>query len=251
MKFDGQLESGGNAGRFPSTRHSVVLAARSTSPDIRREALDVLATAYWQPVLTYLSLRWHLPREEAEDLTQGFFARALERELFARFDPARARLRTYLRLALDAFVANEHRAAHRLKRGGGAELVSLDSEEAVAATPESSGGGDAEQLFRHEWVRALFESAVSELRANCETSGRQTLFAIFERYDLNEPGCDGRVRYADLALEFGIPVTQVTNHLAWTRAEFRRLVLRRLQESTGTDEEFRAEARDILGVDPL
>ena len=79
-------------------------------------------------------------------------------------------------------------------------------------------------------------------------TGRQVHFALFERYDLDEKPGD-RPTYQALAGEFGIPVTQVTNYLAVARREFRRIVLQRLREVTATDAEFRAEARELLGVD--
>lgn len=237
---------------FPITRPSVVEGARSDSEEVRRRALERLAESYWAPVATYLRLRWRASDEDAQDLAQGFFARALEKGVFERYDPARARLRTYLRVTLDGFVANQRKADSRLKRGGGADVVPLDGDpERGIAAPEVPGGEDPERLFRREWVRALFERALEDLRAHAAASGRGVPLAIFERYDLEELGPGERVTYEQLAALHGIPVTQVTNHLAWARREFRRLVLERLREATGSEDEFRAEAREILGVDPL
>jgi len=88
------------------------------------------------------------------------------------------------------------------------------------------------------------------LRARCAESGKRVPFALFERYDLDEPAGGARPSYEQLAREHALPVTQVTNHLAWARREFRAIVLDKLRELTASDEEFRAEARDILGVDP-
>ena len=116
----------GAGGRFPTTRRSVVLAVRHAEPGVRRRAWDLLAESYWRPVYRYLRLRWRTAPEEAEDLTQEFFARALEKGTFDRYDPGRARFRTYLRTCLDGFVANERKAASRLKRGGGRPALSLD-----------------------------------------------------------------------------------------------------------------------------
>lgn len=227
-------------------------AVASADPETRRRAFDALVAAYWKPVYKYLRLKWRVPEEDAEDLTQGFFVRALEKGFFDRFDPARARFRTYLRTCLDGYVANERQSARRLKRGGGAEHVSLDFAGAEAelvrqAVPE---GGDMDEYFHREWVRSLFALAVEALRQRCLESGKAVPFALFERYDLDGPDAVRRPRYAELAQEMGIPETQVTNHLAWTRREFRRLVLETLEEVTGSEEEFRAEARHLLGVDP-
>src|SRR5262249_17326366 len=104
-----------------------------------------------------------------------------------------------------------------------------------------------DQFFEREFVRSLFTLAVQDLRAHCRASGKLVQFAIFERYDLN-PSENDRASYADLAREFSIPVPQVTNFLAFARSEFRRYVLGRLRRTTGSDTEFRSEARRLFGV---
>ncbi len=81
-------------------------------------------------------------------------------------------------------------------------------------------------------------------------SGKTAPFALFERYDLEGPDAAQRLTYGRLAEEFGLSVTQVTNELAWARREFRRIVLETLREVSGSDAEYRAEARALLGVDP-
>jgi hypothetical protein len=107
-----------------------------------------------------------------------------------------------------------------------------------------------EEYFRREWVRSLFGLAVEALHRRCAEAGKSVPFALFERYDLDGPDAERGPSYAELAREMGIPETQVTNHLAWARREFRRLVLEALEEATGSEEEFRAEARQLLGIDP-
>jgi RNA polymerase sigma factor (sigma-70 family) len=242
----------GAGDRFPPTRRSVVLAARDADPEVRRQAWEALAAAYWKPVYKLLRSRWRLGREDAEDLTQEFFATALAKRTFDRYDPARARFRTYLRTCLDGFAANERKAAGRLKRGGGQVQLSLDfaGAEAELLRHGAGEGLDPDEYFHREWVRALFDLAVADLRAWCEESGRQVHFRLFERYDLEGPDAPERPTYAGLAAEHGLPVTQVTNHLAAVRRQLRQLVLQRLREQTATDEELRAEARLVLGVDP-
>jgi len=236
-------------GAFPPTRASVVRAAASADPDLRRQAFGALAEGYWSPVYKYLRRRWRAESAEAEDLAQGFFARAFEKRFFDRFDPARGRFRTFLRGCLDAFVANERQSAARLKRGGGAPVLSLDVEGAerelardLRADPE-----DFEAWFHREWVRALFARAVAALERRCREQDRLAAFAVFRRYDLD--GEDGdRPTYEALGRELGLPVTQVTNHLAAMRRDLRREVLDALRALTASDEEFRAEARDLLGI---
>jgi RNA polymerase sigma factor (sigma-70 family) len=242
---------GGVADRFPTTRVSAISGSSSEDPSERARSFEVLVAAYWKPVYKYIRLRWGKSSEDAKDLTQGFFLRAMEKGLFNGYDPARARFRTYLRVCLDGYLTNEEKASRRLKRGGGVDPLPLDFETAEGelkaleiASPET-----IERSFDAEWVRSLFDLALETLRAECVRRGKETALRLFERYDLEDAGA-GRQTYEDLATEFGLPVTQVTNHLAFARREFRRVLLEKLREITSGDEEFRREARDLLGTDP-
>jgi RNA polymerase sigma factor (sigma-70 family) len=244
------LRSSGD--RFPVTRRSVVVAAGDADPEVRRLAWDVLVASYWRPIYKVLRVRWRLDREDAEDLTQEFFASALAKKTFERYDPAKARFRTYLRTCLDGFAANARKAGRRLKRGGGQNAISLDFEGAEEELRRFGAGEelDVEKYFHREWVRSLFGLAVEDLRRWSEATGKTAHFQLFERYDLEGSDAPERPTYAELATEAGLPATQVTNFLAAARREFRRLVLERLRELTGSEREFRDEARLVLGVDP-
>ena len=109
-------------------------------------------------------------------------------------------------------------------------------------------GKSLDEYFRDEWVRSLFAIAVTEIKALSDERGKEVAYRLFAKYDLEDDGHDPEASYARLATEFGLPVTQVTNHLAWARREFRRIVLERLREITADDDEFRDEARELLGV---
>jgi RNA polymerase sigma factor (sigma-70 family) len=247
------LSDGGPA-PYPSTRLSVILAARQDDPDIRRAAFDTLVTVYWRPVYTRLRLKWRAQPADAEDLTQEFFARAMDRGFFDAFDPARARFRTFLRLCLDRFVANVRRDERRLKRGGGISVVPLDValvELELVHSDADARDGDPDTWFDREWVRALFADAVQELRAQCTGTAREIRFQVFERHDLHAGPESDRPSYRELASSLGLPVTQITNHLAWSRRELRGLVLERLRLVSGSDAEFRDEARELFGAGDL
>jgi RNA polymerase sigma factor (sigma-70 family) len=233
---------------FPATRLSVVARTRSADAETRRLAFATLIEAYWRPVYKYLRLKWRLDPEQSADLTQDFFAGTLEKDVLGRYDAERARFRTYLRLCLDGFVSNARKAEGRLKRGGGVALVPLDfsSAEGEVLKHEPSAPADVEELFYQEWVRALFQLAVADLRGAAEATGRSAMFAVFERYDLVDPA-EERPTYAALARELGMTPATVTNHLAAMRRQFRRHVLDRLRDLTTSDDEFEAEARRLLG----
>jgi RNA polymerase sigma factor (sigma-70 family) len=240
------------ADAFPSTHRSAVFRTRSRDPGERARAFDAIVALYWKPVYKYLRLRWRLSPEDAEDATQGFFARALEKELFARYDPERAKFRTFLRTGLDGFAANERRDAARQKRGGGTVRVPLQFEtaEGELRQVEIPQEFDPDAVFQQEWVRSVFATAVEALHEHCRAQEKTIAFTLFERYDLDDTPGARRRTYAELAAELNLPVTQVTNHLAWARREFRRLVLDTLREVCTTEAEFRDEARAVLGVDP-
>ncbi len=248
---------------FPATRGSVAAAAADPDPAVRRRGFDRLAASYWKPVYKYLRVRWRAAPEDAEDLAQEFFTRSLERQTFAAFDPERARFRTFLRVCLDRFVANQRKAARRAKRGGGAALLSLDADFAGAegelarqppidpAAPGLGSGLGMEEYFHREWARSLFGLAVEDLGRESAARGHGVRFALFARYDLEEPEPGAaRLTYAELGAPHGLSAVQVTNHLAAARRDLRRLVLARLREATGSEAEFRAEARSLLGIDP-
>ena len=113
MREDTQI--GGASGKFPATRWSAVLAARSDNPAERSRALETIVAAYWKPVYKYIRIRWGKSNEDAKDLTQEFFARVIEKGTLADFDPAKARLRTFLRVCADHFLSNDAKAAKRLR----------------------------------------------------------------------------------------------------------------------------------------
>jgi RNA polymerase sigma factor (sigma-70 family) len=246
MPDDTQI--GGVQQQFPITRWSIVERTRSMQAEERQRALDVLISAYWKPVYKYIRLHWKKENEEAKDLTQEFFSRVVEKKLLDRFEPTRARLRTYLRLCIDGLVMNEAKAAQRLKRGGDVTLLPLDFETAEGELRELplATADNPEELFSREFARSLFGLALERLRGECAANGKTIHFQLLELYDIEEGG--RQLTYDDVALRFGIKATDVTNHLAYARKEFRRIVLDELRTMTASEEEFRREAHTLLGV---
>ena len=245
--MDPDTDIGGPLHKFPVTNHSAIVNARSADQITRQRALETILTSYWKPVYKYIRLKWQASNEDAKDLTQGFFANAFEKDHFANYDAAKASFQTFLRTCLDGFVANERKAGSRLKRGGGMDHYSLDfaAAEDELASHAMTPTLNPEDYFHQEWVRWMFTLAVDAFRQRCLDSGRTVHFQLFERYDLN----DDNVSYASLAQEFGLEAATVNNYLAAARRDFRRIVLEKLREITATDEEFRTEARSLLGVD--
>lgn len=247
--MDPDTDIGGPAHRFPVTNHSAIVNARSDDQLVRRRAFDTILASYWKPAYKYIRLKWQEGNEDAKDLTQGFFANAFEKNHFATYDAAKASFQTFLRTCLDGFVANERKAGRRLKRGGDMDHYQLDfaAAEDELASHAASSTLSPEDYFHREWVRWMFTIAVEAFRQRCVESGRDLHFQLFERYDLNDD--DREVSYASLAAEFKLEPATVNNYLAAARRDFRRVVLEKLREITATDEEFRIEARSLLGID--
>jgi RNA polymerase sigma factor (sigma-70 family) len=224
--MDADTQMGGGNARFPETRHSAVAAARSEDCARRAVGYGAIVAAYWKPVYRYIRAKWRRSNEDAKDLTQGFFALALEKSYFQSYDSGKGTFRTYLRTCLDRYLANDRKFESRQKRC--AVLVSVDFD--ALESPEA--------FFEREWARNVFEAAVERLRERI----RNVCFTVFERYDLAEEP----VSYAELARELGISSAAVTNHLAAARRELRRLVLEELRAITPDEREFRREARALL-----
>jgi RNA polymerase sigma factor (sigma-70 family) len=162
--LDPDTTMGGPYGQFPSTQISLLEAA-SSGASLQNEALERVSALYWKPVYRFIRVKFRKNNEDAKDLTQSFFAAALQRDLFARFDPAKASFRAYLRVAVEGFAATQHAAANRQKRGGDVEFEPVEERAAIAESPE--------QVFEREWQRQLFALALDDLRAHCGGCGKQ------------------------------------------------------------------------------
>jgi RNA polymerase sigma factor (sigma-70 family) len=230
---DADTAIGGSGDRFPSTQVSLLQAATAGGA-LTAEAMERIAELYWKPVYRFVRYKFRQSNEDAKDLTQSFFASAIERDFFQRFDPARASFRTYVRMAVERFAANEYTAAQRLKRGGGVEFEAVDEQAASSESPE--------EIFEREWRRQLLALALDDLRAECERTGKASQWAVFKAYDLAE---GERPSYAELGARHGVRETQVTNYLAWARRTLRALVEVRLRGVTAGERELREEMRRV------
>ncbi|MBL8983586.1 MAG: sigma-70 family RNA polymerase sigma factor [Gemmatimonadetes bacterium] len=229
---------------FPDTRPSLVRELLAGDDDLQARGREGLAAAYWRPIHAYLCHRWRVDPDDARDLTQDFFVQAFARGLFTQYDPARSRLRSWVRVCVDSHVRNAWKADARLKRGGGASHVDIDAPD--LQLPSSDGEADA--FFEREWLRGVFDAALAALAAECASSGKAEPLAVFRAADVDVEG--PRPTYAELASRFGIPVTQVTNYLHWCRRRLRGHVLACVRAQCRTEEEYQAEVQAVFGVTP-
>jgi len=229
--MDADTAIGGRDGRFPTTRISLLQAATS---GLSCDAMNELMALYWKPVYRFVRLKFQKNNEDAKDLTQGFFASVLQRDFFSRFDPERASFRTYIRMAVERYAANQYAATNCQKRGGDIQFEPVDEQEVATESPEVE--------FEREWVRQLFFLALDDLRAHCDHTGKTLQFDIFQDYDL----ADGdRLSYSELATKYGVAESTVTNYMAWTRRMLRGFVFERLRYATADSRELHEEMRRV------
>jgi len=216
---------------------------QSTDPVERCRSLKVLATRYWKAIYKYVRLRWRKEPLEAEEITQEFFLRAVDKNALGGYDARQARFRTFVRVRVDGLVIDWQRHHRAKKRGGGASIHPLDFTNAEEElSDEASGIVDPEELFRAEWVKSLLQAALQSLRAKCKCEAKGEHFRAFELFHLREHSYDA------IATELGISVRDVDNRLAYARREFRGAVLEALRECTGSEQEMHEEAQSVLGL---
>jgi DNA-directed RNA polymerase specialized sigma24 family protein len=242
--------------QFPATHRSVLERIGSEDDEERRIAFGDLAEGYWRPSYHYLRLHWRLSPDAAEDAVQAFFTTAFEKGYVEKYDPAKARFRTFLRMCLDRFVQNLQKADRADKRGGGVTHLSLDfpaAEEEITrgegidiASLRDPSPSNLDRFFHDETVRALFGRTVDAMRRAYVAEHKSVVFRVFERHDLAP---SPEITYATLARELDLSVAQVTNYLHAARRRFRDLALVHLRSLVATDEEFRLEARELFGID--
>jgi len=163
-------------GGFATTRWTMVSAAGGPSDGAASTALAELCQIYWPPLYSYLRRRGH-DREEAEDLTQGFFATLLERQSLQSADPVRGRFRGFLLTALKRYVINEHERATAARRGGPARLpLTLDFDSAERNYARGLGSGDTpDRVFDRKWAALCIDRALASLRAEYIESGKHSV----------------------------------------------------------------------------
>ncbi|MGI8672994.1 MAG: RNA polymerase sigma factor [Luteitalea sp.] len=163
-------------GGFATTRWTMVSAAGGLSDGAASRALAELCQIYWPPLYSYLRRRGH-DREEAEDLTQGFFASLLERQGLQSADPARGRFRGFLLTALKRYVINEHERATAARRGGPARRpLALDFDDAERSYARGLGSGDTpEREFDRKWAALCIDRALARLRAEYHEAGKHSV----------------------------------------------------------------------------
>ena len=234
-----------NAAPFATTHWSVVLAAGHGSPPHAARALEKLCQAYWYPLYAYVRRRGH-GVEDAQDLTQEFFALLLRKGHFALPNPARGKFRTFLLSALNHFLVNEWKRSHAMKRGGGCTTVSWDWQEAERRyAAELASALTPEQLFEKRWAITLLERVLASLREECRASGRG------ERFEALKDSLWGEkteVSYANLGERWGITEGAVKGVAHRLRRRYRELLQVEIAQTVASPDEIEQEVRDLIAA---
>jgi RNA polymerase sigma-70 factor (ECF subfamily) len=222
---------------FDTTRWSLVLAAREPGPGAR-DALEALCRAYRPAVLAYVR-GWGYARSDAEDLTQSFFARLVEKRVHAAADPARGRFRVFLRTALHNFILSARAAAGTARRGSNRASAGFDPDELAT----ESDADLPDRAFERAWALLVVNRALQALRREARAAGKLELFDRLKPFLLESPDRDDYERIAAETATRPNTIAVATHRL---RARLRELVLAELAETVADPAEVDAEYGALL-----
>ena len=229
--------------RFVTTHWSLVLAAGAgVSSSEANDALAKLCETYWYPLYAFLRSRGQTP-EDAQDLTQAFFTRLLERRAFAHADPARGRFRSFLLASLKNFVANERDRTQTQKRGGGVVVVPLEIDAAEGRFQlEPRTDETPERIFDREWALILLDNAIQVLQTEMASAGRSGHFAELKSFLAGE---NANANYATAANALGMSPGAVRVAVHRLRRRLGELVRREIAQTVSSSVEIDDELRHL------
>ena len=230
---------------FTPTHWSVVLAAGGSDSTHARTALEKLCRAYWPPIYSFVRRQGHSPHD-AQDLTQEFFARLLEKNYLADVDRSKGRFRSFLLASLKHFLANEWDKSQAQKRGGGQILIPFD-----VATVETSCGfepadnSSADKIFERRWALTLLDQVLRRLRAEYARDGKEKLF---EQLKPTLTEASREVRYAEIAERLGTSEGAVKVAVHRLRHRYRELLRAEIAETVASPAEVEDEIRNLFAA---
>lgn len=241
MSADGDA---GSAVAFVTTHWSVVLTAQGQSA-AAQEALEKLCRIYWWPLYGFVRRNGYTP-EEAQDLTQGFFALFLERRDLEAVRREKGRLRSYLLVSLKNFLGKARRRDMALKRGEGRPLVSLDkllTRECADLEPADTLSAD--RVYERRWALTLLEQVLARLEEEYRVAGNDVLFAQLKELLADEPG---RRSQADIANCLGMTENAVKQAFHRLRKRYRELLREEIAHTVAVPGDVEDELRHFIAV---
>lgn len=230
--------------RFDTTRWSLVVAAGDAANPQAREALESLCRIYWAPIYTYLRRRGY-EGSQAEDLTQGFFLKLVEKSTIAHARAERGRFRTFLLTALKNYLADEHDKESTLTRGGGQTFVSFDAAGADAwLEREPSHDESPDRLYDRRWATEILDRAMVRLEASAAEAGGGARFEALRPF--LSSGHD--VAYAEAGKRLGIGETAVRVAVHRLRRKFGELLRDEVAQTLVSPAEIDNELRELQRI---
>jgi RNA polymerase sigma factor (sigma-70 family) len=231
--------------QFNTTHWSVVLAAGESGSEQSAAALNKLCRVYWYPLYAYVRRQGNGP-EDAEDLTQQFFARLLEKNYLANADRERGKFRTFLLASMKNFLVNEWKRAARLKRGGAHSFVSFDLEVAEGRyAAEPTAGAVPESLYERQWAVSLIEQVFASLRLEYATVEKGALLEELKGFVWGE---QSSASYAEIAANLKVAEGTVKVSVHRLRQRFRELLREEVAQTVSQPEEIDGELRHLIAV---
>jgi DNA-directed RNA polymerase specialized sigma24 family protein len=232
------------AGAFASTRWSVVLAARGQKTDDAkaRAALTTLCHGYWYPLYAYVRRKGYSPHD-AQDLTQDFFARLIEKDWLADVARERGRFRSFLLAAMKHFLANEWDKARAQKRGGGTMSISIHDDGAESRYTAEPATVDDETLYDRRWALTLLDRVLTRLREDFAAAGKPDHFDALKGVLTGESA-----PYAELALRLRTTEGAVKVTVHRLRDQYRRMLRAEIAETVTHPMEVEEELRHLFIV---
>ena len=228
-----------------TTHWSVVLSARRKDSPQSAAALETLCRTYWYPLYAYVRRQVHSP-PDAQDLTQEFFARLLQKDYLKAAAREKGRFRTFLIVALKRFLANEWDRVRAQKRGGGRPLLSLDTELAEQRYRiEPAESATAERVFERRWALTLLDQTMKRLRGEFAATGRAR---EFDRLKACLTAERGEISYAEIAAELGQSEGTARVAVHRLRKRFREVFREEIAHTVSSAEEIEEEVRYLMGV---
>ena len=230
---------------FVTTHWSVVVAAGRNDTARARDALARLCQTYWHPLYAYVRRLGHSP-PDAQDLTQEFFARLLEKNYLADADESRGRFRSFLLAALKHFLANEWDKASAQKRGGGQVLMPIDFNAAETACHfEPADETTAEKIFERRWALTLLDQVLRRLRAEHVRDGKEKLF---EQLKSTLTEASRTVAYAEIARRLDTTEGAVKVAVHRLRQRYREVLRAEIADTVASPGEVEDELRSLFAA---
>jgi RNA polymerase sigma factor (sigma-70 family) len=221
--------------RFATTHWSMVVSAGSNrSPDANR-SLAILCETYWFPLYAFVRRTGH-SAEDAQDLTQEFFVRLLDKHFLAAADSKKGRFRTFLITAVKCFLANEYDRVQAKKRGGGQSVVSLEGLEARYCQ-EPADMLTPERIFEQQWALTLLDRVLTHLQAEMTAAGKATLFNALKDHLTGSQATD----YATTATRLGMTEGAVKVAAHRLRRRYRELLREEIAQTVANPDEIEEE----------